>query len=204
MKSICILDYGLGNIRSLYNSIAKIGFVPELFSSRTKKKFDLIFIPGVGSFHKGSKLLKKAEIKKFLNEHIKETKIFGICLGMQLLLSRGFEIEESEGLNLIEGEVKKINNNSQKLILPFVGYQEVQFDTKQISFLKKYDKENFYFIHSFEAEPHNKNNVLATTNSQGKKYCAAIVNDNIIGTQFHPEKSGEMGLEFLKDVIVNL
>jgi glutamine amidotransferase len=203
MKKICILDYGLGNIRSLYNSLKKIGFNPELFSSSFQKTYDFIFLPGVGSFKKGSELLNNAKIKEFLNFNMKNSKIFGICLGMQLLLSKGYEIDENKGLDLIKGEVTKIKTPDKNLILPFVGYQKVKFNSDQISILKKYNNFNFYFVHSFEVKLKNNANLLGITKNNDKEYCAAIYHNNVIGTQFHPEKSGEIGLEFLKDIIVN-
>lgn len=203
MKKICILDYGLGNVRSLFNSLKKINYEPDLFSTTKRKSYDFIFIPGVGSFHKGSQLLMKLKAKNFLSENIKNSKIFGICLGMQLLFSEGLENGYSKGLNLINGKVKKIEYKKQKLVLPFVGYQSVEFISNNFPFLKKYNNCEFYFVHSFEAKPKESGNLLATTKRDKKKYCASVVNKNIIGTQFHPEKSGEVGLEFLRDIIKN-
>ena len=108
MKKICILDYGLGNIKSLYNSLKKIGYYPKFYSEDSSDKFDIIFIPGVGSYSKASKLLLSPKFKNFINEAKKNSYLFGICLGMQILLSKGFENGEHEGLDLINGEVKLI------------------------------------------------------------------------------------------------
>tara|TARA_B100001027_G_scaffold211988_1_gene180813 strand:- start:623 stop:1237 length:615 start_codon:yes stop_codon:yes gene_type:complete len=203
MKKICILDYGLGNVRSLFNSLKKINCEPDLFSTSKKKNYDFIFIPGVGSYNTGSELLMRTKIKNFLFENLKNSKIFGICLGMQLLFSEGIENGYSKGLNLVNGNVKKIKSRNEKLILPFVGYQSVKFKFNNFPFLEKYNNCKFYFVHSYEAVPKESDCLLATTTRGKKKYCASVVNKNIIGTQFHPEKSGEIGLEFLKDVIKN-
>ena len=108
MKKICILDYGLGNVRSLFNSLKKINCEPDLFSTSKKKNYDFIFIPGVGSYNTGSELLMRTKVKNFLFENLKNSKIFGICLGMQLLFSEGIENGYSKGLNLVNGNVKKI------------------------------------------------------------------------------------------------
>ena len=201
MKKICIIDYGLGNIRSLYNSLKKIGFSPIFYSEKKNEVFDLIFIPGVGSFNKASSLLYSPHLKSFLDHAKKNSVIFGICLGMQILFSKGFEGGECAGLNYINGNVDKFN---KKIILPNVGYQKIKFlHKKKLFLLKKYNLKKFYFIHSYIAKPKYNKNLLAVTISNGIEYPAAVIDKNIIGTQFHPEKSGEIGLNFLKDIINN-
>jgi len=145
MKKICILDYGLGNIRSLFNAIKKIGFNPTFFSERKNNNFDIVFIPGVGSFLAASKLVSSPDIQSFLND-VKSNQniIFGICLGMQIMLTRGEEHGISNGLNLISGNVTKLPAN---MILPHVGWAKVKFDHQKISFLKEYNNEKFYHRH---------------------------------------------------------
>tara|TARA_B110000008_G_scaffold191449_1_gene190196 strand:- start:1473 stop:2087 length:615 start_codon:yes stop_codon:yes gene_type:complete len=203
MKKICILDYGLGNIKSLYNSLRKIGYYPEFYSEDTSNKFDIIFIPGVGSYSKASKLLLSPKFKNFINEARKNSYLFGICLGMQILLSKGFENGEHEGLDLINGEVKLIGNKNQKVILPFVGYHKISIVNDKAKFLNQYNNQKFYFVHSYVANPRNEKDILSYTTYQKIKYCSSIAKGQIIGTQFHPEKSGEIGLNFLKDFIKN-
>ncbi len=200
MKKICILDYGLGNIRSLYNSLKRLSFNPDFYSESKKKVYDYIFIPGVGSFSKGSELIKKH--KKFLHQAKNDGSfIFGICLGMQLLLTSGEENGENPGLNLIEGKVKLLSNK-KNIILPIIGWNNVDFNYQnKLNFLKNYQKEKFYFIHSYVANLENKNNQLSTTRYNEIDYTSSIIDTNCIGTQFHPEKSGEIGLEFLNDWI---
>jgi imidazole glycerol-phosphate synthase subunit HisH len=203
MKKICILDYGLGNIKSLYNSLRKIGYYPKFYSEDTSNKFDIIFIPGVGSYSKASKLLLSPKFKNFINEARKNSYLFGICLGMQILLSKGFENGEHEGLDLINGEVKLIGNKNQKVILPFVGYHKISIVNDKAKFLNQYNNQKFYFVHSYVANPRNEKDILSYTTYQKIKYCSSIAKGQIIGTQFHPEKSGEIGLNFLKDFIKN-
>jgi imidazole glycerol-phosphate synthase subunit HisH len=203
MKKICILDYGLGNTKSLYNSLKKINFNPVFFSENKKNNYDFVFIPGVGSFAAASKILNKKKYLDFLNKHIKNGKIFGICLGMQILHSLGEENGNSSGLGYIKGKIIKIKS-TKKIILPFVGYQKVKFLHKEnLLFLKKYNFEKFYFVHSYMAKLNSNENLLALTRSNDIEYPAAVIDKNIIGTQFHPEKSGEVGLVFLKDIINN-
>lgn len=198
------MDYGLGNIKSLFNSLKKIGFNPEFFSNKKNKQFDMVFIPGVGSYYKASKLIYQKKYLDFLNIHKQEGSIFGICLGMQLFGTYGDENKKSKGLNLIKGHTKKIMSNVKKLYLPFVGYQKVNFiNNKKYSYLKKFNNEKFYFVHSYAITTDNKNNILGQTKNQGIKFTSAIYDDGVIGTQFHPEKSGEVGLEFLKESIIN-
>lgn len=201
MKKICILDYGLGNTKSLYNSIKYLGY-EVFFYSEKKKKFDAIFIPGIGSFSKASELIvHNQEYFNFINNNKDNCLIFGICLGMQILFDKGHEFGVNPGLSLIKGEIKKLDNTKSK-ILPFVGYQKVFFNNKD-EYFKKFEEEKFYFVHSYFADQINNNDILAMTNAQDKKYCCAVKSNNIIGTQFHPEKSGEIGLEFLKSTINN-
>ena len=204
MKKICILDYGLGNIKSLYNSLCKIGYKPIFASEGKKKKYDIIFIPGVGSFSNGSKLIRKKYYSFLKQSYKKEVSLFGICLGMQLLLTEGEENGISKGLNFIEGKVNKLTKK-KGIKLPIVGWGKVNFSKKkEYSFLSKYQNNKFYFIHSYVANLKNKKNELANSSYNGISYTSAVIKNNCIGTQFHPEKSGEVGLEFLKDWIKRL
>lgn len=201
MPKICILDYGLGNIKSLFNALNRIGLEVDYYSNNENKNYDLIFIPGVGSYNKASEILSKPDYLDFLNIRNKNAKIFGICLGMQMFSTNGEENKFSKGLNYIDGNTKKLSNNRKDLILPFVGYFNVKF--KINNFLKKFDNQKFYFVHSYHFNPKDPSNILAETNHQNIKYCSAVIYNRFIGTQFHPEKSGEIGLEFFKTTIKN-
>ena len=201
MPKICILDYGLGNIKSLFNALNRIGLKVDYYSDNENKNYDLIFIPGVGSYNKASKILSKPDYLNFLNIRNKNAKIFGICLGMQIFSTNGEENKFSKGLNYIEGNTIKLSNNDNDLILPFVGYFNVKFIVN--NFFKNFDNQKFYFVHSYCFNPKKSENILAETIHQNIKYCSAVMNDRFIGTQFHPEKSGEIGLEFLKTTIKN-
>lgn len=194
MIKICILNYGLGNIKSLSNALNKIGYQSEYFSENQKIHYDLIFIPGVGSFSKASDLIYYFKINEFINKSVlRGAKIFGICLGMQLMFNRGFENKETKGLGLINGEVKKIKNSK---ILPIIGWKETYFNNKNFT---QFNNTKFYYCHSYAAQKVNKKNFLSITYQEDKKtYLSGVINSNLIGTQFHPEKSGENGLEFLK------
>ena len=124
---------------------------------------------------------------------------------MQIFSSEGEEFGISEGLNFIPGKTVKIQDNKSSLILPFVGYKTVKFkENKKLNFLNEFSEEKFYFVHSYIFKPDHDKHVLSTTNNQGIEYCSSVIYDRFIGTQFHPEKSGEIGLNFLKKMINNL
>ena len=204
MKKICILDYGLGNIKSLHNSIKKLGFNPEFYSENKCKIYDFIFIPGVGSFSKGSELIINKYKNFIIEAKNKNIPIFGICLGMQLLLTSGNENGKNPGLNLIQGKVEILSSNKD-IILPAIGWNNVKFlNLDKYNFLKNYQKEKFYFIHSYVANLDSEVNILSTSRYHNIDYVSSIINERCIGTQFHPEKSGEIGLEFLKDWITKM
>ena len=143
-EKICILDYGLGNIRSLYNSIKIINSDVSYYSEIKKNKnFDILFIPGVGSFNKASKILKDNGYFKIIEKAKDENiKIVGICLGMHILFSEGYEDGRSIGLNFIKGSVRKIENTNLKL--PNIGWKKISIE-KNIDqpFFKKFDEKNF-------------------------------------------------------------
>jgi imidazole glycerol-phosphate synthase subunit HisH len=201
-KKICILDYGLGNIYSLKNSIEKVGFKAYYFSEASDINYDLLFLPGVGSFSKAAKLLKKNNLSQIINNSNREKKgIIGICLGMQILLKKGFEDGSNEGLNLIDGTVEKIKAKKEYK-LPNIGWKNVFFKkNKDINYLDKFDSQKFYFVHSYEANLKDKKMIIGYSDFYEKKIASVIFKSNIIGFQFHPEKSGEIGLELLRETI---
>jgi len=206
MKSVCIIDYGMGNIKSLSNAIKKIGHKPYLFSQETKIKTKFAIIPGVGAFNSAIQIIKKKKIDKKIIKFLKEKDNFllGICLGKQLLYSSSKENGDNLGLNIIEGKVKILSNKKVSK-LPNVGWKKIILTNNinnKFNFLQRFNNEKFYFIHSYIGNPSKKNNTLATTEYNGIKFCSIVSNNsNVIGTQFHPEKSSSIGLEFLDSMI---
>jgi glutamine amidotransferase len=206
MKNVTIIDYGMGNIRSLYNAIKYIGYNPVFYSKEKKIKSNISILPGVGAFNQAMKLLNEKKISgdlvKFVND--KSNFLLGICLGMQLFFEKSSENSITSGLGIIRGQVKKIST-SNKDILPNVGW--FQTDIKQLNsfkYLTQFDKEKFYYVHSFVAKPDEIENEIATSKFNEETFCAMVTkNSNIIGTQFHPEKSSKIGLEFLNCLIKN-
>ena len=206
MKSICIIDYGMGNIKSLSNAIKKIGHKSYLFSEENKIKTKFAIIPGVGAFNSAIQIIKEKKIDKKIQKFLKHNDNFllGICLGKQLLYSSSEENGYNLGLNIIEGKINILSNKCFAK-LPNVGWQKIlvkKNTNSNFSFLHRFNSEKFYFIHSYVGSPNNKKNVLATTEYNDKKFCSIVSNsNNVIGTQFHPEKSSSIGLEFLDSMI---
>ena len=206
MKNVTIIDYGMGNIKSLFNSLKFLGYNPVFFSEQKSIKSNICILPGVGAFNQAMKLIKKKQILNDLETYTnnKDNILLGICLGMQLFFEESSENYNTAGLGMINGKVKKLSN-SKNDILPNVGWFETNINpNKTFDYLKQFDKQKFYYVHSYVAEPIDSKNQIATSVYNDKNFCAmTIKNSNIIGTQFHPEKSSKIGLVFLETLIKN-
>lgn len=197
-KNIGVIDYGLGNILSICGALEYLGYNVIFSNDRSSlNKCETIILPGVGAFPKGINNLKKIGMDNYLRDELSERKLIGICLGMQLLFSKSYEFGEHDGLGLIEGDVKSFKNLIDERV-PNIGWR------KLINHNYKIEKNTkFYFVHSFYVCPNNPNYISASSKFHNKTFTAAIKKDNMYGFQFHPEKSGEIGLEFLKSTIDN-
>lgn len=206
MKYVTIIDYGMGNIKSLYNCLKFLGYSPIFYSENKNIKSNICILPGVGAFNQAMKLLKEKKILDDLKTYVKNEKniLLGICLGMQLFFEESSENSNTVGLGYINGKVKKLSTNKDD-ILPNVGWFETSINpNKKFDYLKRFDKQKFYYVHSYVAETVDSKNQIATSIYNDKKFCAMTVkNSNIIGTQFHPEKSSNIGLDFLETLIKN-
>jgi imidazole glycerol-phosphate synthase subunit HisH len=206
MKYVTIIDYGMGNIKSLYNCLKFLGYSPIFYSENKNIKSNICILPGVGAFNQAMKLLKEKKILDDLKTYVKNEKniLLGICLGMQLFFEESSENSNTVGLGYINGKVKKLSTNKDD-ILPNVGWFETSINpNKTFDYLKRFDKQKFYYVHSYVAETVDSKNQIATSIYNDKKFCAMTVkNSNIIGTQFHPEKSSNIGLDFLETLIKN-
>ena len=198
-KKILILDYGVGNVKSLACTLKKIASKVKISSSESEiSKADLLILPGVGSFPNCMNKLKKKGLDKILLKEFRKNKqILGICVGMQIMLKIGEEKKITKGLEILNGRVKKIDINSK---LPIIGWHKLK--TKKNHF-SQINSEYFYFIHSYECIPEDKASILSYYEYFSKKIVAIVKKKNFIGTQFHPEKSGNPGLMFLKTIINN-
>lgn len=197
---IVIVDYGMGNIRSLVGALKYIG-VKEIIIScdyDELRNTDKLILPGVGSFGKAMSQIKAKNIDLYLQEVVIQEKkpILGICLGMQLLGMSSTEDGDNEGLKFINGEVKKFENKGFKV--PHVGFNQVMTvgDTLYNGFSALAD---FYFTHSYKME--SLSNINQCMCSYGDDFIASFEKDNIVGVQFHPELSQGNGLKLLKNFI---
>lgn len=196
---IAIADYGVGNLFSLKSSFAAIGAEAKVTSDRAEiEKADRIILPGVGAFGDASKKLFESGLGDVLiNEAQKGKPIMGICLGMQLLFDKSYEYGEYKGLGLIHGNIKPISDViPNNLKIPHIGWNELSF--KKESPINKYinDGDFVYFVHSFYAADCDEYTVA--TAEYGAPLTATVQNKNVFGCQFHPEKSGETGLNILR------
>ena len=205
MKKITIIDYGCGNILSISRALEKIGY-SSLFSKDKNEiiESDFLILPGVGSFKQAMSLLNKDNLKYIIKQAVLDKRIplLGICLGMQILLTKSSEEGKFEGLNLIEGEVVKIKSlKNNKIPIPNINWCNLNFKNNiKENFIELEDK-SFYFIHSYMAVTKNIKNTIATAKYKNVNIPSIIKSKNIIGCQFHPEKSGQNGLNFLKKII---
>ncbi|MDY0132351.1 MAG: imidazole glycerol phosphate synthase subunit HisF [Desulforegulaceae bacterium] len=196
---ITILDYGAGNVRSIINAVKQ--FQSDIKIVKTPSDIlsaDKLIFPGVGNFESMIKILDEKNYIEPLKEFIRSGKpFFGICLGLHALLDESEESPHKKGLGIIKGKVKKFNT---ELSIPHMGWNglNIQKDSFIFSELNKNDK--FYFVHSYHASPENSSDILTTTN-YGYEFTSAIQKDNIIATQFHPEKSGHAGLKIIENFI---
>lgn len=196
---VAIIDYGVGNLFSLSSSLEFIGAESVVTSDICKiKSADKIILPGVGAFADAAEKLRKIGLDAVIKEEAAKGKdILGICLGMQLLFDKSFEYGECRGLGLLQGNVIPMKGYiPENLKIPHIGWNQLHF--KRNHKLFKYIKENdcVYFVHSFFASDCDES-VIATT-EYGKNLTAAVAKNNIMGCQFHPEKSGAVGLNILR------
>lgn len=200
---ITIIDYGCGNLHSLKYALASIGLESQV-SSEEAAILDSsgAILPGVGAFGAAMENIKSIQLDNTINSFVASgKKLMGICLGMHLLASTSNEFGDHNGLGLIPGRVVRLETGAVSKV-PNVGW----FPT-QIRDLKPESKKQigyFYYTHSYEFQPSDRNFVYATTTHNDRKISAIVRNNNVIATQFHPEKSGRLGLEFLRDYFSDL
>ena len=194
---IFILDYGFGNKISVSNALKKLN-IPHKISNnlRDVEKSTHIILPGVGSFAAAMKMIRKIKFLKPLRKAAKnKKKILGICLGMQLLFELSEESKGIKGMNFLKGKIKKIKT---KKILPHIGWKKINYK-KNITYTYNFKSdEKFYFLHSYMLANPNLY-TKAEVSYFGQKIPAIINFRNITGVQFHPERSGQQGLRFLRD-----
>ncbi len=206
MRQVAIIDYGVGNLLSLKMSIEFLG-AKAIITNDEKSVLSCshIILPGVGAFSRAMDLIKNLHLDKILlNAKNNGSKILGICLGMQLLMNESEEFGINEGLKFIDGKVISIKNDKsihEDIKIPNIGWFNLEKkNVKNHQLLNCINKEDtFYFVHSFKVEPDQKEVCVFNINYNGAQIPAVIMKDNILGVQFHPEKSGASGLKLLKN-----
>ena len=201
--SVLIVDYGLSNLGSIRRSLEECGAAVRVSDDpKSLKTASRVVLPGVGSFADGMANLRKGGWLTPLREAAKDEKIplLGICLGMQLLADRGHEGGDIPGLGLLPGEVRRLEPRSYAERIPHVGWNEINPLGKSPLLDGIPDGSDFYFVHSYHFIPEYDDLVLATTPYCGK-FVSAAGTDNIIGVQFHPEKSGRPGFHILANFL---
>ena len=195
-----IVDYGVGNLFSLSSSLKSLGLETEITRDTEKlRAADRIILPGVGAFGDAKAKLDDTGLVPVLLEEAERKPFLGICLGMQLLFDRGFEYGEHPGLGLVPGQVADLHNEleDKTLKVPHMGWNSLQIVKDDPLFKYFQDGEYVYYVHSFYAKDCAAS-TLGTSRYGNVAVTGAVRNGNVWGTQFHPEKSGDAGLQLLK------
>ena len=201
---IAIIDYGMGNVRSVYNAFDFIG--EDVLITADPRKIanaSRIVLPGVGAFGKAIDHLNKAGLVDILNKEVLEKgkPFLGICLGMQLLASDSSEHGFTKGLGLIPGHVRLFDLPDSNFKLPHMGWNDISLHRHHCFFNNlKEGQFSFYFVHSYHFIAEKQKDVLASC-EYGANFCAVLAKENIIATQFHPEKSQDNGIQLLENFV---
>ena len=203
MKKVSIIDYDGGNLFSVVQACKSIGLDATITSDYNEilNSHGLI-LPGVGSFPYAMKMLKKKNLINPIKDFISSNKPFmGICLGFQLLFSQSEEFENCNGLDVVRGTVRKFDFNNKNIKVPQIGWNKIYnkngWNNSSLKNIKQ--EEYMYFVHSYYVDPLDKSNILTNTKYEGFEYCSSIKKNNIFATQFHPEKSGNSGIEIYRN-----
>ena len=196
MKTTAIVDYGVGNLKSVSNAMAYLGLQTLITGDPAElERADAVILPGVGAFPDAAERLRETGLDGVLRRQVGRKPILGICLGMQLLFDWGEEGRCCEGLGLVGGSVVRIQT---ELKLPHIGWNSLRFPNLSPLFRGVDEGAYVYFVHSFCGHAAREEDVAALT-EYGPPVVAAVARDGVYGCQFHPEKSGEAGLQILKN-----
>ena len=196
MGYTAIVDYGVGNLKSIANALGYLGLSSEITGqSDGLERADALILPGVGAFPDAADKLRQTGLDKAVLAQAAKKPVLGICLGMQLLFDEGEEVRLCQGLGLVSGTVRKI---ATELKLPHIGWNSLTFPNPSPLFKGVEPGSYVYFVHTFCALPDQPSDVLAVTD-YGGPVTAAVGRGNVYGCQFHPEKSGETGLQILRN-----
>jgi glutamine amidotransferase len=196
---ITVVDYGMGNLRSVAKALEKVGLQVKVSSDPEDiKNAEGIVVPGVGAFGDAMHNLRRLDLLDPVLDSIKEGKPYlGICLGLQILFEYGYEFGEHEGLGVLRGKVIRFENK-EGFKVPHMGWNQVWIKQKEGLFSGIKNGEYFYFVHSFYAVPSDSRDTASTTD-YSVEFCSAVQKENIWAVQFHPEKSQKAGLKILQN-----
>ena len=196
---IAVIDYGVGNLFSLVSSLRAVGADAAVTKDEDViRNADKLILPGVGAFEDARRKLSEGGLDKLITSEVKNGKpIMGICLGMQLLFEKSYEYGVHEGLGLLSGDIVPMKGSiPEELKIPHIGWNGLIFKKQNELFKYIKDGDFVYFVHSFYAD--GAGDALLATAEYGKELTAAVAKDNVYGCQFHPEKSGKVGLSIIK------
>jgi glutamine amidotransferase len=197
VTSISVINYGVGNLHSIKKGLEKAGSEVKILSDVNEiKKSDAIVLPGVGAFAEAKKNLYSLQ-ETIIREANNGKPLLGICLGLQLFFTRSFEGGLTDGLNILQGDIVKLPTTVK---LPQIGWNTIEIQRPSLILDGISDNSYMYFVHSYYAKPDNLKDVVAITD-YGVTFPSIFEKDNIIATQFHPEKSGKTGLTILKNYV---
>lgn len=197
---IVIIDYGMGNLKNVYNALKYLNIQSKISNEiKDIKVADKLILPGVGAFNKAMDNLNNLGLSNVIKEKVNSgTPLLGICLGMQMIFKKGYENGICEGLGFIDGEVK-ILEPKEKVKIPHIGWNKLEYNKKN-NLINGLDENSFvYYVHSYAVTNIKDENLIGFSNYGGIKVPSMVFNGNVYGTQFHPEKSGEVGLKILKN-----
>lgn len=195
---IGVIDYGMGNIRSVVNSLRYLGSdIKVVVTHEAIDRVSHLILPGVGAFPKAMENLKAQGLIEAIHRHVQKRKPFlGICLGMQLLADEGEEIARTQGLGIIPGRVSRLDVS---LHIPHVGWNNIMVQQKHPVFEGFKKEVDFYFVHSYFLNPTDPKNIIATAKYEKVFPCVVTNGASAVATQFHPEKSQDNGLKILEN-----
>lgn len=198
--AIAIVDYGMGNLHSVSKAVERLGYQPLVTGEREELlAADGIILPGVGAFGDAMEQLREASLDLVMKEAAESGKpLLGICLGMQLLFSRSEEHGKYEGLDILPGSVVRFAGGDYKV--PHMGWNSLQFEKREHPLFAGLEEGHVYFVHSYHVLPEVQADLLAVTD-YGQPVTAIVGRGSVYGMQFHPEKSGELGMSLLRNFL---
>ncbi len=204
MSQITIIDYGMGNLRSVQKGFENLGFSAQVSSDpKIVGRAERLVLPGVGAFKDCMDSLRAGGFIEPIHRHVEAGRPFlGICLGLQLLFTESVEFGRHQGLDIIPGQVmcfpSGMDGGGEELKVPHMGWNRIKIERRAPIYEGVEDGSFVYFVHSFYVVPDDPG-VIATTTDYGISFCSSIWRDNVMATQFHPEKSQQIGLHILKN-----